>query len=245
MSGLLLKGISGPPTAAGGGGGGIAAVSGQQTGNNANNASSVEEAFTSDVTAGNLIVVVGLQYRATDATFVTGSTTKLSGTATLGTIQLDSVVNLEIDANTFMNVGIWSAIVTGSGSLTMQVASAFSGAYMLIGVGEFTGTWSASRFEDESTGGTATDGVTAVSSGNCVSAGGALFVGGTSISFSSGPSIAHDGAWTLIYENEVATDHNGSVIFRIVESGTTDPAEWTIASTNTGWSAAGAVYKEG
>lgn len=223
----------------------IAAVSGQAGGNNGNSATSVTRAFGSNVSAGSLIVVVGMKYSPSSDAFVEGDCTKSAGTATLGTITLDRQVQVDTTDADFACVAIWSAIVTGGGSLTMQVAGAVSGSYLLIATHEFTGNWDGSRAEAGNSNSTASNGVSPATSGNATSAGAALFIGGLNVNSQAGVTITPDGAFTTIYEDEAGTDDNGSAIYKIVTSGNTDQAEWTIASgTWYGWAAAVQVYKE-
>jgi hypothetical protein len=217
----------------------------QSGGTNANNTTSVARAFSSNVTSGSLIVVVGMKFSPSNDAYVAGDCTKSAGTATIGTIALDHSANITTGGTNHAAVGIWSAIVTGTGSCTMQTAGAAAGSYLLIGSGEFSGSWDASRLEAGVSGaGTGSDGDAAGSSGNASSAGAGLFIGGLSLETNVGGTITPDAAFTAMYENEASTDANGSAIYQIVGGATTDAAEWTFTTNNNGYGIALAVYKE-
>lgn len=236
------------PAAGGGGGSGIVAVSGQAGGTESPaDDTSVTKAFAGNVTAGNLIVIKAGKYNSTtDVTFTSANCTKSAGTATLGTISLDVQVGLASTPASaeYIHVGIWSAIVTGSGSLTMNVASS-SSSFWMIAVNEFEGNWDAARLEDTSTDGTATNAVTAASTGAATSAGAALFTAIVGPNQPDNSTITPDASYSAEYEQENGNLYMcGSALFRIVTSGTTDSCDWTIPSNNNGYVAALAVYKE-
>lgn len=225
----------------------IAAVTGQNAGANAPASATVSVAFPSNVQAGSLITVIGWRYRGSNTAYTAGNCTKLSGTATIGTITLDRQHSIDFGGGFgFGQVGIWSAIVTAGGSLTMQIGGGDGGTYQSIAIHEFTGNWDATRVEATNSNATATDNTTPAHSGDATSAGAALFIGGLSLGSASLQTLTPDAAFTQIYENEAgATSQVGSAIYRIVSTGTTDRAEWTVPTTaNEGWLAAVAVYRE-
>lgn len=212
--------------------------------------STLSKAFASNVSAGSLVVVVGMKYTGgSDDPFVASDCTKSAGTATLGTISLDKTYSYAtgVPTNNWQVVGVFSAVVTGAGSLTMQLTDGAS-RYWLIGVAEFSGSWDASRVEDATgQGGTATDGTTAATTSNITTAGAGLMVGGISVTENNNHpgSITEDAAWSLVYEDENGSaDNCGSMIYRIVSSGTTDAASWTLDSDQLGYAAAAVAYKE-
>lgn len=219
----------------------------QWGGVNADSTTSISRAFGSNVTSGNLLVVVCAKYSPNNDTFVSGDLTKSAGTATIGTPTLDAVIDTDFDGSgTRCVVGIFSVLVTGTGSLTLQVAGATAGSYLNLATAEFSSStgWDSSRVEDTSTAQTATDGVTAADSGNADSAGAALFVGGLSLPIASNQAITEDAAFSRIFEEEDGSAHNcASAIRRIVSTGTTDSASWTVHSSALGWAAAVVVYK--
>lgn len=215
----------------------ITAVGTQAGGSTVDNASAWTRAFGSNVAAGNLVVVAVSKYDP-GVSFTAGNCTKSAGTATIGTVTLDEVRQAGNIA-----AGVWSALVTGSGSLTMQVAST-AGTYFSAGSGEFASDvgWDAGRVEDHDTGaGTATQQVT----GDMTSAGGGLFFGVTSLD-AGGLDLGYtqQAAFTRIYlENDAGSHEPGAIMRRIVSSGTTDAVESSTDSSYP-WVAAGVVYKE-
>jgi hypothetical protein len=187
-----------------------------------------------------MLIVCGMKYSPSADAFVVGDCTQTAGTATLGTIALDKT-NGGADGSVYGYAGVWSAIVTGSGTLTMQVGGAVAGSYLLIATEAFNGSWDAARVEASN--GTDSDTSSPVSTGDATSAGAGLFVGAMQNSSASASTITQDAAFTLIYENETGTDDNGSAIYRIVGTGTTDAAEWTSTSLSVGFASL-VVYKE-
>lgn len=203
----------------------------------------VTRAFTTNVTAGSLIVVKGTKVTITDDQFVAGDCTKSAGTATIGPVSLDVVAHVNYEGPGYLDVGIWSAIVTGGGSLTMRVAGN-SGDYLMLVSEEWSGSWDGDRVEDTASATTASNN-TSASSGNATSAGAAMFAGALAVSNNGGMhTITPDGAFTQVFEEQDEDLHTvGSAIYRVVGSGTTDSADWSL-SNNLGWAAVLAVYKE-
>lgn len=224
-------------------------AAGIAVGNNANNATSVSNAADINVTAGQLLVIWGMKYSPTADPFVAGDCTKLSGTATIDTPTLDRLDGGVYGGVTCSYAAVWSCIVTGSGTLRMQVGGALNNSFMNIATEAFNSaasTWDSSRVEAVNSAFQATDNQTPAASGNVTSVGGALFVGGLSLASASAMTITPDGAFTQVYEEENgAVSNTGSAIYRIVTGGTTDQAEWTVPTTgNFGWAAVAVVYKE-
>lgn len=224
----------------------IAAV--QETGNYTAG-TNTSKAFASDVTAGNLIVICGAKYSPGNDAFALADCTKSAGTATLDTIALatQTIIATTTGAD-YAAASVWSAIVTGSGSLTMQVGGGLSGSEMLMGIGEYSATngWDASRLEDSDIGKLATNNSGAAITGDMTSAGGALFIGGAGINTGSNLTITADSPFQKIFELATgASTAVASFIRRIVTAGTTDAVgmSWT-PSSDDGWAVAGAVYKE-
>lgn len=209
----------------------IAHVASQGASATATNATSVSCAFPGNVTAGSLILImVGSEKFSIDDS-VAGDCTKSSGTATIDTPTLDAQVQI---GNNYWAV-LFSALVTGTGSLTMQVAGFPASTNMAMYVDEFSGTWDATRVEDNDTRGD-NNGVIAPISNNMTSAGAALFIG-----------IARDSAGTFTvsadYTAVAAEVQQTHAIYRIVTGGTTDAVEWT-APIGGSWALSSAVYKE-
>lgn len=213
----------------------------QSRGNYADNATSISLAFTGNVTAGNLLIIMADKYSPSNDAFAAADCTKSAGTATIGTITLDVSQNVNASGSDYMANGIWSVPVTGSGSCTIQVAGGVAGSYWIIGIVEVSGAdTGASRLEDSSTG---TANSSAVSSGDGTSAGGAIFVGIHGVYTGSTRTITPDAAFSAIYEQEDVAHNIGAAEYRIVTTGTTDSASWSLDSGHL-WMAAVVVYKE-
>lgn len=224
----------------------ITTVGAQAGGATVDSAASATRAFGSNVAVGDLVVV--LCWKDSGNAFVVGDCTKSAGTATLGAITLDNGFPFDTGASNFVSVGVWSAIVTGAGSLTMAVAGA-AGTYWGIATDELNSTvgWDGTRVEQAPAGvGNATDNVTAVTTGNGTSAAAAAFMAVMNLPGSGSNTITPDAAFTQIFEQEDDSLHQaGSAIRRIVGAGTTDAGDWAIASpVNVGSAAVLVVYRE-
>lgn len=209
-------------------------------GTQAADTSSISIATGSNVTAGNLLIIYGMKYSPSDAdVFVVGDLTKTAGTATLGTITLD-VDDFSDNGTDGVMAAVYSVPITGSGSLTLQITSD-SGSYLAIAYEEVSGAdTSGTRLEatNEATGNSGSP-----DSGNCTSAGGAIFCGCAATYAIASHTWTQDGAFTQIYEQETIDHVTAAAASRIVTTGTTDSASWTI-STGYNWTAVCAVYKE-
>lgn len=220
----------------------ISQVASQAGGATVDASATASRAFPSNVTSGNLVYIGCSTYNGNGATtFTAGSCTKSAGTATLGTISLDKQIS---DAGTNITAAIWSAVVTGSGSLTLQIAGTDANNYYAIGSDELSATngWDGSRVETTNSG---TGNATTQTTGNMTSAGGAAFVGvtalGTGINETSYTKAA---AYTQIYKETDGVNHQpGLIEIHIVSSGTTEAATTTLTGAKP-YAAVGAVYKE-
>lgn len=217
----------------------------QATGNKAGGVTSVSKAFTSDVTAGSLVIIMGATAATSNRAMASGDCTKTAGTSTISSITLHQELVASISGGYYGPVGIWSCLVTGSGSLTLQIASQPSGSYPLIGIAEFSPTagyeWDASRYESQNEASGASGNS---SSGNVTSAGAAVFAGVEVHNSGSNSAVTEDANWALVYEAEDGTTGvEASTITRIAASGLTDDANWTLPS-NFGWVAGAACFKE-
>ncbi len=226
----------------------ISAVATQQVGSTFDATATATKAFTANVTSGNLIIVTSTRALLGNTAYVAGDCTKNAGTATIGTVSLLKANNADVGGSNFLQCGLWGALVTGNGSLTMQVAEGGSGVYSTISIGEFstTLTWDmATILEASNSNQSATDGQTSWDSGNGSSAGGALFLGVVTQDGSTNISMVKDAAFTQIYnESDVSLHNAGLSQYRIVSSGTTDSNSGTMTSDSIGWVAALAVLKE-
>lgn len=199
-------------------------------------AASTSRAFASNVTAGSLIVVAVWRWvQAAVDPFVTGDCTR-TGTADLTPFNLD-VARLGVHTSN-EGVGIWSAIVQTGGSLTVTVAGN-AGDYWGIALMEFGGRWGVGR----NIGWNSADNSANASadSGNVATPGPGLIVGVFN-SDANSVTITEDAAFTVAYESQSASSQNGSAIYRLVNSATTDSASWSLSAN--GWTAAAAAYRE-
>jgi hypothetical protein len=231
----------------GGGGGGDITVA-QFALTSTDNATNGTHATGSNVTLGNKVVVACFRFANTDNDpFVAGDCTKTAGTSTLGAFSLLTEENVQYSASPgYENVGLWAADVTGSGTLTVTVAGT-AGNYWGVSIVELASStgWDGSYLEDTAIGANSADNTNAAS-GDGSSAGKAIFIGvvaTTNDGTGSPLTVTPDGAFTnSVEEEDDATHAVGSVIYRIVGTGTTDSADWTLDS-NLGWAAALVVIK--
>jgi hypothetical protein len=204
---------------------------------------SITKAYASDVTAGNILVIAVFRLSEYEDSWAVGDISKSAGTATLGTFQLDESQTFQTGGFYYRDTAIFSAKVTGTGSCTIAVTGG-SGSPLDYGIClfEFSGVDQTTWKEDSDIGnGTSTAPLTAT----VTSAAGAVFVGVASIYSVHDLTITPDANFSTGFEYETGTTQNGcgSAIYRIVTSGTTDAAEWSI-SLEKSWSACVAVYKE-
>lgn len=226
----------------------ISLVSGQSISGNINDvASGNVGALPSPVSAGNLLIInlsMLISVAGGDLP-VAGDFSLLSGTASLGTFVVDGTAYNNYDAgDSYVNTAIVSVPVLGSGTCTIGIVTG-TGHYTFATVEEFTGIdVSVSRVAGTNGGPNGFNaGSTAPSSGNATLTGGGLFYGGLCYTLGSNTTITPDGAFTQVYENESNSNNTGSVIRRIVTSGATDSADWTLGSSAP-WAALVVAYKE-
>jgi hypothetical protein len=218
----------------------------QETSQRFDAATDFTKAFASNVAANSLVVVMVWSSSAT--AFVAGDCTKSAGTATIGAVSLDKENDFDVGSGEIANAAIWSFLVTGAGSLTVNVAVP-DGSYGTIVIGEYGGSWDSSRLEASAVGQSATDGSSAADTANMTSAGAALFVGTVCVMGSdSSTTCTANSPWTNIAsENDNTVHQAGAAARNNFASGTTDTAGWTInvsGVSNRGYTAVGAVYKE-
>ena len=205
--------------------------------------SSVSQAFGGAVTTGSLVVVECARGGASSGAFEAGDCTKSSGTATLGTISLDCTPRHDdIGGGEYIDVAIWSAIVSSGGTCTMQVAHD-AGGYMVLGIAEFEtdAAWDGSRVADTD-GATGSDGYPTVP--DITSTGASVFVGGMADLTSLDEGIIPQDSYLTIYEEEDgASTLTGSHIYKIFSGATTDGPVWQLAASRI-WYVTGVAYQE-
>ena len=229
----------------GGGGGTITFV--QSAHGEAGSGVSPTATFSSNVTSGNLLVIVASAYRAGTPphAFSLGDLTKSSGTATLGTAQLD-IQHARSTGSNEGRVAIWSIPVTGTGSLTLSLA-VNTGDYANLAAAEFSGADTTSGRLDTSLGNDGPGTGTGCVIGDMTSAGAGVFVGGFAAYTSTTSSWTPDGAFTTIYNVGDVAYNASAAIYRIVSSATTDSADVSISPgyDAPGWAGASIIYKAG
>jgi hypothetical protein len=210
----------------------------QSTGTVADSATSIAQATTGNVTAGNRLIVAYQRYAPSADAPVVGDISKSAGTCTLGAFALDKV---QTGTTNYFYSAIFSAEITGTGSCTITVAGAPAGSYHGIGLVELDTDLGTITLE--TTNGASAD-TGAPSSGDGTSAGSAIFIGSLTLDITAATTITPDAAFTQVYEQEDGTTHIGcGTIYRIVSTGTTDAASYT-APTTEQYTLTLAVYKD-
>lgn len=212
-------------------------------------AATVSRAFPNNLQVGRMIVVACAIWDDGQSfgPFTSANCTQSGGTATLDTIAMAVQTSRNTGTTFDIHIGIWSALVTGAGSCTMQVGTfpmgGGSGSFSWLASTEVSTDvgWDSSRLEASNTNnGSSTN----PASGNGTSADDALFFGAFTGNWSTNSGITPDGAFTNCFESEDGTAHQtGAAAYRVTTSGLTDQAEWTTVA-NDQWAAALAVYKE-
>lgn len=212
----------------------VSLVSGQSATSYVEGPGSLTISFPGDVTDGNLLVVTGFTFRTGTTAWTASHVSKSSGTATIGTVTVDSQSYRNNGFGEYYGAVSFSVPVTGSGSLTLLITQPNA---------DF-GEWVIREYTDADTTGTrvedtavATGSAANASSGDATSAGGALFIG--AFGAVTGGTVTPDSAFTEIVERESWVV--GSIVEQIVTSGTTDAASWTSPSGD--WGAIVVVYK--
>jgi hypothetical protein len=219
----------------------VAHVVGQSTGTFVSGATAVSDAFPGNITNGNLITVIAWAYNNTGVhTFIAGDCSKTAGTATIGSISLDKQIAYDTGGGEYLNVGIWSAIVTGTGSATMQISNQPSDATIDITLAEFSTstTWDSGRATASNS---AHNTGTNIDSGSASSTGVGLFIGGMNFNGpSSGLTFTTNNSFTDIVKSDGSGgDQPGGSAYRIVTTTTTTSLDYT--ATNSGDSLAAVV----
>jgi hypothetical protein len=188
-----------------------------------------------------VVVQIDVAFIGGSHTFVVGDLTKLSGTATLGTITLDKSQVQNNGSDNYYAL-TFSADVTGTGTIVFRCAGDGNGRYWNYAVSDISSNLGAMTVGNVNAAGGATG---APDSGNVTSTNAAIIMGCVGVSQPSGTvTITQDAAFTLIFEEENASAHmNGSMIYRIVGASTTDSASWT-APTTIPWTAVVVEYEE-
>ena len=203
------------------------------------------------LTAGHL-VTVKLATVGDAKTFADGDLTKTAGTATIGAITLSGQVGGNNGDGGYTYAVEWSFIVTGTGTCTVTVAGLPSGSYPTLAHESYTSDigWDSARVEDTAGTYSATDGASALSSGDATSAGAALFSATLALNNGAAVTVGTPSGFSAIVDNgsSGATVEVIATADDIVTTGTTQAAAWTYSaldgSTYNGQAALLVVYKE-
>lgn len=223
---------------------GIAPTVGNVTSNFTVDATGTKDmAMAGNVTAGRLIVFSAFEFETLSiVAFTAGMLTKVAGTATIGTVQLDTTI-ARADGAGSNRVGIWTIPITGSGSLTLRLASGAVGD-TFISLVAFEADLidvSATRINGSASANSSTN--TAIASGNVATGGAGIIVGVMAPGNPYGTiTLTPDAAFTTAAELEDDSEENGALIYRLVTSDTTDSADST-AGTSCAWCAAAIAIK--
>ena len=216
------------------------------SGDTLNNASTITRSVGT-VTNGDRIVVCAVKAitTASNVAFVAGDCTKNAGTATIGAVTLDVSANRLTGGSSYIDVGIWSAPITGGGTLTMQVTDGTTSTANLY--------WDIMVLQVHSSLGATTVGST--NSGNAASGAPnsgsvtpanyeAILVGVAANNQGTSTAYTQDSNFTSIYENPNGNlGQSGEAIYRIIASGS-DDANWTAPAGSDEWVAAVVAYLE-
>lgn len=202
-----------------------------QFGKSALRAGAVTYDMPLDVSVGDLIAVSGTMYGNIGGSLAAGDLTKVAGTATIDS----PILHVQRSTNTdWTHGGIWTALVTSAGSLTLQLAPGGNTTTMFVGV--FKGNFDADREEDTNSNGTATINQNSHTSGNATSAGPALFLGLLAVDDDNATTLGVDPSFTEIAKEEDGSNFiPGNFAYRITGSGATVNYSSTSTGANWGW----------
>lgn len=210
----------------------------QQTGNS----STFDVSTLSDVTSGSLLVVSCIRWRnGGNSNVLPTQLDKLSGTATIDTPLLHywntQIVN--------QRNGIWSCLVTGSGTLTLRVTHPTTAFHGFLTVAEYTGgvDWTPARaygaVKNNGSGTTPTVG------GLTTPAEGGIFFALMHSSLGSNAAVTEPAGYSLLSEWEDGpTGEVHSVCDRIASGVDTQTPSWTVGTTSS-WYTGHLMFREG
>lgn len=193
-----------------------------------------------DVTVGDLIVIGIIRWRSGSSSAINiNDVTKIAGTATLAPF----VINYQFAMGASHKTVIMSALVTGTGSLTLQLAAPNTGNWGKFALAEFTGKWTEARAYAYSS---ATGTSTTPATGNVSTPDSGVLIALMNNTASIAVTITEDPAFELITEEQDGTTTECcSFIDRIITSGgATDEGAWTV-SNSFSWDACAVMFREG
>jgi hypothetical protein len=210
----------------------------------ADGVTAITKAYTSNVAAGNLLVITCGRFNATQVAFTAADCTMSAGTATLGTITLDA--HAEATPTEAIESAVWSVPVLVGGSVTIRIAGS-TGAYFELNVNEYsTIDVSGSRVSTPTSNSTNTAGVSPATAPSITTSDDSLFVGAVATDY-GGTNLAPvaGNAFTLIGSSTNGSLHQtGASVRKIVTGGSTDSLSVSLATASlNGWCACLVAYK--
>ena len=224
------------------GGGAIVYVQGN--GASFDNVDPFSLAITSDLTAGNVLVVSFFSIGdSAGITPVLGDVTKSAGTATLANWVLS---DYSIDTVPWgAVVAIYSAEVTGSGTCTIDIDQHFTTYnYGGLALMEFSGVDTTTGRRDNGADNSGTSTTPATAGWN--TSGSTVIIGVLSRAGAANEAITESGDYILVFEEEDTSIHGaGSIIYRITSGSLTgETTDWTMAASQTWEVAASSLSAE-
>lgn len=199
-------------------------------------------AFPNNVVNGNLILVSAVKLVTASEPFAAGDLTKSAGTATVGTIALD-VSRDQAIAGANRHAGVWSIPITGSGSLTLQLATTDGTAAVFIAIVEYAEMDTSGSRLAASNSNSSSSTTTTPDAGSAASGQSGVYFAVLNTGTGGGQTITESAEFNLIGEAEGAGTVGGSAVDKIVNSSQTWTPSWT-TSTAFSFAAAVGVYKD-
>ena len=236
--------FGGATEAAAGGGGGIAFVQSNYT-TSEDYDQVVSHAMTSDVTSGNLLVVIfACGYCEGSPSPSTSWLAKTAGTATIGTVKLNTQQIWTYNDQKMLLM--YSVPITGSGTLTLTHTQDTNGIAQILNCIEFEGDWTSHTIDGTNTGASAGIDEAVIQSGTVASSGESLFVGASMTDDASWTSVTIDGNFTESLSTILQSGYDSwfRAGYRIFNG--TDQIEWAVVDPNYAyWRAQLVVHGEG
>jgi hypothetical protein len=223
----------------------VAVTAVQRTGAKGTTLPTISVAMSSNVTAGNVVIVGGICTIAFEDPdpFVSGDCTKIAGTATIGTITLRAVFEQDRGDGVLHELAIWEVPITGTGSLTMQITNDTTLNNAHIAAAEYTSDVGTITFVAGQTS-SATGTGTAAASGTVTTTRNGIIFGVMAVDTAESTTLTPDAAFTTVFEEENGFDeHVGACADRVVTGSVADSADWTLQQSHF-WTALAAAFVE-
>lgn len=217
-----------------------------QTGADNNNAQADPSfATASDVTSGNDLIICWSAISQVDEGQPSAGDIALSGTATFGTVEVSSVLQVS-DGGIFIYAALYRVPITGSGTCTVDLDFTNGIQKTFLSVTEVSGLSSAAAEDTASSSNVNSD--TAPDGGTVTTAGAGIIFGCLCVHENgAAPAVTEGTDFTEAGENAITAagpDFTGHSQYRIVGTGTTDLVEWTTAAANDGHVAVAAAFAD-